>query len=224
MAETHVRIRRDGEATRKKILEAASRVFGEKGFHKATHVEISRVAGVNSALINFHFRSKDRLYQEVWEHIEAEVDKVYPIGGDMDRDAPAPERLRGLIRALLGRAMDDRLKSFHRIRMVEFINPTGLLDACFRTRLRHYRAHTLKILRDLLGPKATEKDLELCEMSVIGQCHIVRPPPHVQGKGPPIVRLGIDALTEHITCFSLAGIKAIRRRIGKTRSTGKSQR
>ena len=206
-----MRIRKDGEATREKILEAASLVFGEKGFHKATHAEISRIAGVNSALINFHFRSKDALYRAVWEHIADEVEELYPIDGGIPAGAPAAERLRGLIRALLNRAMDDRLARFHRIRMVEFINPTGLLDEAFFRRLQHHRAYTLKIMLDLLGPKATDTDLELCEMSVVSQCLIFKPPPHA--KGPPFTRLGVDCLAEHVTRFALAGIEAIRRQI-----------
>ena len=206
-----MRIRKDGAATREKILEAASQVFGEKGYHKATHAEICRIAGVNSALINFHFRSKDDLYRAVWEHVADEVERRYPIEGDVLASAPAAERLRGLVRALLNRAMDDRLERFHRIRMVEFINPTGLLDEAFFRRLQRHRAHTLKILSDLLGPRATDRDLELCEMSVVSQCLIFRPPGHV--KGPPFTRLGVDCLAEHVTRFALAGIKAIRRRI-----------
>ena len=206
-----MRIRKDGAATREKILEAAPQVFGEKGYHRATHAEICRIAGVNSALINFHFRSKDDLYRAVWEHVADEVERRYPIDGGVPASARAAERLYGLVRSLLNRAVDDRLESFHRFRMVEFIAPTGLLDEAFFRRLQRHRTHTLKILRDLLGPEATDRDLELCEMSVVSQCLIFKPPAHV--KGPPFTRLGVDCLAEHVTRFALAGIKAIRRRI-----------
>lgn len=45
------------------ILEAALRVFAEKGFHGATTRELARAAGVSEALMFRHFPTKEDLYQ-----------------------------------------------------------------------------------------------------------------------------------------------------------------
>ena len=55
----------DGERTRGKILAAAEREFAEKGYELASVREISRRVGVNMALANRYFGSKEGLYRIV---------------------------------------------------------------------------------------------------------------------------------------------------------------
>jgi AcrR family transcriptional regulator len=51
---------------RREILEAALRVFSERGFHGATIKEIAREAGIrSSALIYWYFEDKEDLFGEV---------------------------------------------------------------------------------------------------------------------------------------------------------------
>ena len=51
--------------TRERLLAAASRVFAEKGFEKATVREICQAAEVsNLAAVNYYFGDKERLYIE----------------------------------------------------------------------------------------------------------------------------------------------------------------
>lgn len=45
-----------------KILEASLREFAEKGFDGARIDHIAKIAGVNKALIYYHFKSKEELY------------------------------------------------------------------------------------------------------------------------------------------------------------------
>src|SRR3982074_2174908 len=47
--------------TKGKILEAAFRRLAREGYAALSMREIARDAGVNHALINYHFRSKDQL-------------------------------------------------------------------------------------------------------------------------------------------------------------------
>jgi len=49
------------------ILEAAERLFLEKGFALATTTEIARRAGCNQALVHYYFRTKERLFEAVFE-------------------------------------------------------------------------------------------------------------------------------------------------------------
>ena len=55
----------DGERTRGKILAEAEREFAEKGYELASVREITRRAGVNMALANRYFGSKEDLYRLV---------------------------------------------------------------------------------------------------------------------------------------------------------------
>ena len=53
---------RDSTATRRSLLTAAQRLFGQKGYERTTTREIGTVAGVDPALIARYFGSKADLY------------------------------------------------------------------------------------------------------------------------------------------------------------------
>lgn len=54
--------RLSADERRTRILDAALKVFSEKGFHGATTRELAKAAGVSEALIFRHFPSKEDLY------------------------------------------------------------------------------------------------------------------------------------------------------------------
>lgn len=64
MSEESPKRRRNAEATREAILSAAQRAFTEKGFDAAGLREIAADAGVNAALVNRYFTSKEALFAE----------------------------------------------------------------------------------------------------------------------------------------------------------------
>jgi AcrR family transcriptional regulator len=66
-AQTHPKRRRDAAATRSAILEAASRRFACQGYQHAGVREIAADAGVNAAMVNRYFGSKEGLFAEVVE-------------------------------------------------------------------------------------------------------------------------------------------------------------
>jgi len=57
--------RRDAEATREALLAAATELFADRGFAGATVDAISVRAGVNKAMINYHFQGKRGLYTAI---------------------------------------------------------------------------------------------------------------------------------------------------------------
>ncbi|ACL70103.1 TetR/AcrR family transcriptional regulator [Halothermothrix orenii] len=55
------------EKTSKAILTAALKLFSKKGYSNVTTKEISEKAGVNEVTIFRHFKSKEKLFEEVFE-------------------------------------------------------------------------------------------------------------------------------------------------------------
>lgn len=58
-------MRRSSEETKRRILEAAMRVFARHGFHRAPVAEIAKEARVSKALVFWHYGSKEKLVEEV---------------------------------------------------------------------------------------------------------------------------------------------------------------
>lgn len=53
--------------TEREILEAARKVFQKKGFAGARMDDIAKAAGANKALLHYYFRSKQKLFEKVFE-------------------------------------------------------------------------------------------------------------------------------------------------------------
>lgn len=61
--------------TEEKIKEAARKVFSSKGYAATRTRDIAQEAGINLALVNYYFRSKEKLFEEVMQ------EKVYQLFG-----------------------------------------------------------------------------------------------------------------------------------------------
>jgi AcrR family transcriptional regulator len=58
-----------GDSTRDALIQAATAVFAEQGFHAVTTRLLAQEAGVNQALIGYHFGGKEGLYLAVFDDI-----------------------------------------------------------------------------------------------------------------------------------------------------------
>jgi len=56
-----------------RILEAARKVFLEKGMAGARMQQIADEAGINKALLHYYFRSKEQLFRQVFEEALADM-------------------------------------------------------------------------------------------------------------------------------------------------------
>ncbi|MFA9392597.1 MAG: TetR/AcrR family transcriptional regulator [Prolixibacteraceae bacterium] len=61
------------EDTEQKIIQAAREVFIEKGMDGARMQEIADRAGINKALLHYYFRSKEKMFDAVFQDIAMEI-------------------------------------------------------------------------------------------------------------------------------------------------------
>ena len=210
----------DGQETRRQLLESASAVFAARGFRNATIAEICRKAKANSAAANYHFGNKETLYVESWRFAFEQSLCSYPPDGGVPEDAPIEERLRGRILAIMRRIVDPESHDLD-IVYKESANPTGLLTSVIPQALEPIFSGLSRIIRELLGPEAGEQHMLLCLMSIRAQCFgpLMRERRRildVMGQQPPIqdpVMKDVDTLADHVTKFSLAGIREVRQQI-----------
>lgn len=83
------------QQTEERILEAAQRVFVRRGMSGARTQEIADEAGVNRALINYYFRSKDKLADAVFLRVAR---SLFPaLMRTLASDLPLREKLQATI-------------------------------------------------------------------------------------------------------------------------------
>lgn len=82
--------------TRERILDSAELLFAEKGFHAVSVRDITRAAGVDVALVNYHFGSKQLLFETVFmrraeilnterlRKLEVVLDRAHPRAPSVD--------------------------------------------------------------------------------------------------------------------------------------------
>lgn len=84
-------------AARQALLNAATDLFAQRGFEGTRVDQIAETAGVNKALISYHFGGKGALYNEILRETFADAHRRF--AAIRDSDAPADERLRAFIQS-----------------------------------------------------------------------------------------------------------------------------
>ena len=101
--------RRDAAATREALLAAGAELFAERGYDGVPVWAIAQSAGVNKAMINYHFGGKRKLYLAIVSATFSEI--VAAVERLADAPQPAPEALRELI-AVVGQMVTQRYPHF----------------------------------------------------------------------------------------------------------------
>lgn len=202
--------RRDGMATRARLLDAACDVFAEKGYRGARLVDICRRAGANIAAVNYHFGDKASLYVEAWKYAFRKDLEEGPLVAEL---LPPRERFAHLIRhLLLNFVKKSRHGQFTRLYFQELANPTGFIQDALQQLLEPRRRLLLKLLSELTALPMDDERLLFIELSIINQCRAVftvRREDLEYLLGRPFSNELIDRLADHIIRFSLGGLKAV---------------
>lgn len=114
--------------TRDRILDAAERLFSERGYDGVSIRDITQLAGAGLALMTYHFGTKDRLFECVLER-RAEVlnrDRLAALGAVMRMDRPTvADLLSGFVEPYVryGAGADPGWR--HYCRLIAIVGPTG---------------------------------------------------------------------------------------------------
>jgi TetR/AcrR family transcriptional regulator, regulator of cefoperazone and chloramphenicol sensitivity len=108
-----------GDTTRSALIAAAIETFGRDGFDAASTRAIATAAGVNQALIGYHFGGKSGLYLAALEHIaETLGQRVGPLLGAVEAQLdgePFENKAVAVAGAGDSRAADRWLTQLHRL-------------------------------------------------------------------------------------------------------------
>jgi AcrR family transcriptional regulator len=112
-----------GLETRRRLLDAAERVFGELGFYDASIVKITEAAGVAQGTFYLYFASKQEIFEELVRDLNARVRHAMQEAASKGADRIEAERLgfRGYFRFT-----SEHPALYRVIRQAEFVSPETL--------------------------------------------------------------------------------------------------
>lgn len=197
--------------TRERLLSAASKVFAEKGFEKATVREICQAAEVsNLAAVNYYFGDKERLYIECVKLAhQVRIDEVpLPVWNP----TTTPEmKLHGLVLTMLRRMIGGNCQPWHeQLMMREVGKPTAAVAELVQEFIRPHFEILLAVIDELLPAKTSAEKRHQIAFSIVGQClhyKVAKPIVELLVGPQEVASYTPEGLAEHITQFSLAAIR-----------------
>ncbi len=93
--------------TEQKIFDAATELFVEKGVDRTSVRDIASKAGINLALMNYYFRSKENLFDAIFTNlVQKNTKDLIQI---LDSDLALPEKIRKYVSAYIDILIDNPL-------------------------------------------------------------------------------------------------------------------
>ncbi|WP_319772534.1 TetR/AcrR family transcriptional regulator [Breoghania sp.] len=202
---------RQAASTRDRLLFSACRIFASKGYRDTTVADICDTAQANIASVNYHFGNKESLYRQVFQRlIDLYEPPEPPQNGSVD-DSEALLRFYVLDR-LEWLVQDDPLERLIRAEMVQ---PTGLVDDLRVAGLEKTQNHFAAAVGALGGNALSAPTLRLCVTSILSQCRAFMAVNYAgvyTANMPRPSDADLAAYADHVTVFSVAGIKALAQR------------
>lgn len=95
--------KKSAETTRERILRAAERIYAASGFHGMSLRDVTLLAGVNLAAVNYHFGSKDKLIFALADRrlTPINTERLERLAKLRERHAPEPIPVGELVGALV---------------------------------------------------------------------------------------------------------------------------
>lgn len=199
------------QETRQRLLDSAARLFAERGFNQVTVRDICAAAGANLAAVNYYFRDKWGLYQEVLGIVIADAKRNAEASHQAAEGATPEERLRNYIRNFLRNILGDGKECWQgKLVGREMMDPTPGLDLFIDQVIRPNSRRVGALISEIMGLPPDDHRVGMCVGSV--QTQLV-------GFGNPVaLRIVpglkftpevIQGIANHIAEFSLAGMRGI---------------
>jgi AcrR family transcriptional regulator len=149
---------RDKEQTRERILEAAERLFAEKGFHETAMDEIVETARISKGGVYFHFPSKERLYFAMLDRLADALQRE--VEHEISRRRGAVEKVQGALEVVL-----KNLASRRRLAQIILRQGYGLGPRFERKRLEIY-SRFAQLIREHLDNAVAEGSIPLLNTEI----------------------------------------------------------
>lgn len=206
----------EDQETRQRLLDAAERLFAEHGYNHVTVRDICSAAGANVAAVNYYFRDKWGLYEELIQRLIEGARGMLEAAHASPPGTPPEERLSHYIHTFMRTNLAPRESERERCRGMlmgrEMVDPTPGLDLIVEHVIRPNSEWVGSVISEVMGLPPSDWRVGFCVGSVqtqmMGYFSPVLPKLAPELKFTPEV---IEGIANHITEFSLAGIRALAR-------------
>jgi len=202
------------EDTRDRILTAAQKLFGEKGFDSTSVRDITTEAGCNIASVNYHFGGKDNLYLETFRSMLTFLrDHRLTILDELMVRTPAPtleEFLQSFAEGFIDPLVDESRGRFFMALVSRELYDARLPHDVFVTEFIRPILERSLIALERFGPPLDPADAHLCIMSLVGQLLHALKAHHLfaQHDGSEVMPTSLATYIPHFVRFSAGGIRA----------------
>ncbi len=129
--------------TEQLIKDTAKQLFFAEGKLHATTQEIADAAGVNRTLVNYYFRSRDALFDQVFNEAQEKIVKIFD--EVMESDTPFREKIANLIEVFLKEAINF---PYRELFVITQMNRNDVIDAK-RERVKKVNAFLAEIQNEM---------------------------------------------------------------------------
>jgi AcrR family transcriptional regulator len=204
------------QTAKQRIERAALQLFADKGFRATTIRDICAKSGVSVALVHYHFKNKNGLYQALLDKEIGEAFAQHPIPEYLQPGMGSEERLRQIIRLLLNRLIGPeglgRDRARVRLMARELTAPSPAFEPLFQRHIQPMILTMVEIIRDFVGDQE-QAELMRIATSVAGQCLYPFLAYEVMQRSGLTVAHTVEQVerhAEHIYQFSLRGLYGLK--------------
>jgi AcrR family transcriptional regulator len=203
--------RSDGQVTREQLLATAGAVFAECGYAQTTSKAICERAKANVAAVNYHFGSKDGLYEAVLSEAHRQLIDMDDLSAWASRPGPAKERLGFVLGQILNMASAKNGWAFP-VLLREMMSPSPVMPALALKTVRPKAQILIGLVAEVMALPPDHPSLQRCVFFCIIPCMLSAiAPPALKSTVLPAMTRDVDAFLSDLLTFAFAGMEAVAR-------------
>lgn len=199
--------RENGDITKAKIIEAAGRLFAERGFADTTSKEICEAAGVNVTAVNYHFCSREGVYLAVIKAMHnylASPDSLLRLD---ESDLTPKEKLGRIVDSLVAVILSGATWQT-RLWAREIISPSAITTDYLRHHGMPLLTTVKKVLAEVTGMPPDSPEIGFCHLQFMSPIMVLlilgrRASPH-----HTIYSFDRETIAANMKEFAFAGLDA----------------
>ena len=203
-------------ATRERVIEAAERLFAERGLDAVSIRDIIAAAGANLGAINYHFGTKDRLIEAVFERrlVPSAQEQLRALAAVEKAAGDRPPKLEAVLEAIFRPVVEEAMDpkrggaTFGKLMARSLVDPNPVMERVmhshFATVIKRFDSALMRAMPSL-APGDVFWRMHLL-MGGLHQSLLLlgrKPPP-----GAPALNLDAETYVRRFVAFAAAAFRA----------------